>query len=79
MTLILNNTDVIVVTVYAPQQRRRTEEEKGQFYQKLQHDIDSIRTDEEVIMMGDLDGHIGTQREGCAQVMGYHGIVSRND
>ena len=29
--------------------------------------------------MGDLNGHIGTQREGYEQVMGYHGIGSRND
>ena len=51
MKLRLNNTKVIVVTVYAPQQGR-PEEEKEQFYQKLQHEIDSIRTDEEVIVMG---------------------------
>ena len=77
MKLRLNNIKVIVVTVYAPQQGR-PEEEKEQFYQKLQHEIDSIRTDEEVIVMGDLNGHIGTQREGYEQVMGYHGIGSRN-
>ena len=77
MKLRLNNTKVIVVTVYASQQGR-PEEEKEQFYQKLQHEIDSIRTDEEVIVMGDLNGHIGTQREGYEQVMGYHGIGNRN-
>ena len=65
------------MAVYAPQQGR-PEEEKEQFYQKLQHEIDNIRTDEEVIVMGDLNGHIGTQREGYEQVMGYHGIGSRN-
>ena len=27
-------------------------------YQIIQHDIDSIVTDEEVIVMGDLNGHI---------------------
>ena len=78
MKLRLNNTKVIVVTVYAPQQGR-PEEEKEQFYQKLQHQIYSIRTDEEEIVMGDLNGHIGTQREGYEQVMGYHGIGNRND
>ena len=29
-------------------------------------------------MMGDLNGHIETQREGYEQVMGYHGIGSQN-
>ena len=28
--------------------------------------------------MGDVNGHIGTQREGYEKVMGYHGIGSRN-
>ena len=56
MKLRLNNAKVIVVTVYAPQQGR-PEEEKEQFYQKLQQEIDSVRTDEEVIVMGDLNGH----------------------
>ena len=28
--------------------------------------------------MGDLNGHIWTHREGYEQVMGYHGIGSRN-
>ena len=28
--------------------------------------------------MGDLNGHIGTQRDGYEQVMGYRGIGSRN-
>ena len=74
----LNNTKVIVVTWYAQQQGRH-DDEKEQFYQKLQHEIDSIRTDEKVIVMGDLNGHIGTQREGYERVMGYHGIGSRND
>ena len=77
MQLRLNNSKVIVVTVYVPQQGRH-EEDKEQFYHKLQYNIDSIRTDEEVIVMGDLNGHIGTQREGYGHVMGYHGIGSRN-
>ena len=50
-----------------------------QFYQKLQHEIDGIRTDEEVIMMGDLNGHIGMLREGYEQVVEHHGIGRRND
>ena len=44
------------MTVCTPQQGR-PEEEKEQFYEKLQHEIDSrhIRTDEEVIFMDDLN------------------------
>ena len=37
-------------------QQGRPEEEKEQSDQKQQHDIYCIKTDEEVIVMGDLNG-----------------------
>ena len=43
----------------------RDKADQEQFYKKLQHKNDNIRIDEEVIVMDDLDDHLGTQRETC--------------
>ena len=65
--------------MYAPHQGR-TEEEKYRFYHKLQHEIDNIRTDEEVLLVnGGLNGDIGMQADAYEHVMGYHCIGSWSD
>ena len=45
---------------------------------QLQEEIDKLRQNEEVIVMGDLKGLVGQRTEGYEQVIGYHGIGQRN-
>ena len=70
------NPRILFMTVYAPQQGRN-DEEKDRFYEQLQEEIDKIRQNEEVIVMGDLNGHVGHITEGYEQVIGHHGIGQR--
>ena len=72
----LPNT-VYLMTVYAPQ-HGRNDEEKYLFFLQLQEEIDKHRQNEDVIVMGDLNGHVGQRTEGYEQVIGHHGIGQRN-
>jgi calcineurin-like phosphoesterase family protein len=69
---------IIVAQTYAPQQGR-PEDEKEAFFLKLQDEIDKIRTVEEVIIMGDLNGHVGKSRIGFEDVIGHHGVGCMNE
>ena len=59
--------------LYAPQQGR-TDEEKEEFFGNVQTEIDNIKSNKEVIVMGDLNGHVGTTRTGYGQAIGHQGI-----
>ena len=77
--IILNigTSRILFMTVYAPQQGRN-DEGKGRLFLQLQEEIDKLRQNEEVIVMGDLNGHVGQRTEGNEQVIGNHEIGQRN-
>ena len=77
MILNIGTSGILFMTVYAPQQGRN-DDEKYRFFLQLQEEIDKLRQKEEVIVMGDLNGHIGQRTEGYEQVIGHRGIGQRN-
>ncbi|XP_071493217.1 uncharacterized protein [Diadema antillarum] len=74
--LNINNHRVSFIQAYAPQQGR-PQEEKDEFYEQLQDTLDNIPIDSEIIVMGDLNGHVGSRPvEG---VIGNFGVGTRNE
>ena len=77
MMLTIGTSRILFMTVDSPQQGRN-DEKKDRLYEQLQEEIDKLRQNEEVIVMGDLNGHVGQRTEGYEQVIGHHGIGQRN-
>ena len=77
MILKIGTSRILFMTVYAPQQGRNGEE-KDRFFLQLQEEIDKFRQNEEVIVMGDLNGHVGQRTEGYEHVIVHHAIGQRN-
>jgi len=67
----------MVIQVYAPQQGR-SQQEKEAFYICLQNVVDTCEADEDVTIMGDLNGHVGVTREGYESCLGHFGVGNRN-
>ena len=67
----------LFITVCFPQQGRNYEENYN-FYEYLQDEVDKLRQNEEVIVMGDQNGHVRYIAEGYEQVTGNHGIGQIN-
>jgi exonuclease III len=78
ITLKTKTQKLTIIQVYAPQQGR-PKEEKEAFYNALQDVRDKCGTDENVIIMGDLNGHVGIAREGYESCLGHFGIGDRNE
>lgn len=66
-----------IFSVYAPQQGK-TEEEKEEFREKLAEKIAEVRDGDTVIVAGDMNAHIGSDRRGYEDVMGANGMGQRN-
>ncbi|XP_076038778.1 uncharacterized protein LOC143023980 [Oratosquilla oratoria] len=65
------------VQVYAPQQGRPVDEREI-FYEDLQNVKNDLPYYDDVIIMGDLNGHIGQERIGLEHVIGAHSIGKKN-
>ena len=65
------------IQVYAPQQGR-PQEEKEDFYLKLQEVKESVPYADNIIIMRDLNGHVGLDRTGIENVLGAFSIGDRN-
>ena len=76
--LNMKNVRMGVIQIYAPQQGR-PEAEKDQFYDDLQDLHDSMNCTENTMIMGDFNGHIGTDREGIEGVIGAFSVGDKND
>ena len=76
-SLKMNEGNLSFIQVYVPQQGRPTEEREV-FYQELQIVKDRVPHHENVILMGDLNGHVGQDRRGIENVIGAHSIGDRN-
>ena len=75
--LVLGNTIYHVLSVYAPQVGR-TDAEKEDFWEKLEDLICVIPERDNIIVAGDLNGHIGQSRSGYEDVMGAYGFGDIN-
>ena len=65
--------------MYAPRQGRNDGEQyRLDLYQQLQEENERLRQNEEVIVTGGLNGHVGQRTEGYEQVIGHQGIGQRN-
>ena len=67
-----------LIQVYAPQ-RGRPSQEKDQFYRDLQDATDTARYKEKLIVCGDFNGHIGSERDHVETVVGAFGLGDRNE
>jgi len=66
-----------VISAYRPQAGRSLDE-KNLFYDNLGSEYELQGTNEMVFGLGDFNGHVGKQIEGCEGVHGGNGIGKRN-
>ena len=76
VTLDLKSYKVSFIQAYAPQQGR-PQEEKEIFYDQLQDTYDALPAESEILVIGDLNGHVGSSR--VENVIGEFGVGVRND
>ena len=77
ITIKVDAERITFVQVYAPHQGR-PQEEKVEYYTKLQNTLDSCGNTVKVVM-GDMNAHVGRQRNNIENVIGAHGIGKRHD
>jgi hypothetical protein len=78
VVMVIAKVMVRVISGYAPQQGRM-EEEKDQFYDDVSEEIGQAASDEFVMLLGDLNGHVGANAEGYEGVHGGFGYGVRNE
>ena len=66
-----------IIQVYAPQQGR-PQEEKEEFFRQLQEVKDSVPYAANILVIGDMNGHIGQDRTGIQNILGAFSIGDRN-
>ena len=69
---------VSMIQVYAPQQGRPAEERDG-FYSQLQDLVNDMKYQDNIIVCGDLNGHVGCERTHYERNIGAHSIGDRNE
>ncbi|EYC32506.1 hypothetical protein Y032_0003g1618 [Ancylostoma ceylanicum] len=67
-----------MISTYAPQVGCTTEE-KSSFYEDLEQYVHSIEDEEVLLLGGDLNGHIGEEREGFDRWHGGYSYGTRNE
>ena len=77
MTVSFGREKDIFMILYEPQQGR-TNEEKEEIFGNVQTEIGNIKSNKEAIVMGDLNGHVGTTRMGYEQAILHQGIGESN-
>ena len=75
--IVLGKNIMHIFSAYAPQVGR-TEEEKQEFWERLSDEMTEVPHSEGVLLGGDLNGHVGTDRSGFEDVMGGFGFGERN-
>ena len=68
--ILLGKTIFHIYSVYAPQSGRTTQEKEA-FWESLEDEAVGVPGEEGIIIGGDLNGHIGANRDGFADVMGH--------
>ena len=77
LRLVLGESVLTFVLVYAPQVGRPNEE-KTMFYDELQKCISKVPSSEIFIPLGDWNGHVGEKADGFEDVHGGFGYGTRN-
>merc|ERR1712237_42239 len=77
MKLIVGETIINVINIYAPQERC-DQEEKVRFWQELDGMLTDIPEDERTVVAGDFNGHVGQRNAGFERVHGGYGNGVRN-
>ena len=75
--ILLGKSVYQIYSTYAPQSGR-TAQEKEEFWEALEEEVARVPVVEGVIIGGDLNGHIGSNRDGYAEVMGPYGYGVMN-
>ena len=75
--MVLGRQVAHIFSVYAPQQGR-PEEEKTQFKELMSDQIEEVPARDVLIIAGDLNAHVGQDRNGFEEEMGRFGFGERN-
>ena len=67
-----------IVSCYAPQ-TGCTEYEKDQFWETIDSEMQAVKISERLVVAGDLNGHVGSDRMGYEEVHGGHGVGAPNE
>ncbi|ESO04090.1 hypothetical protein HELRODRAFT_173167 [Helobdella robusta] len=78
VVMVFGKVIVRVISGYASQQSRK-EEEKDRFYDDVSDEIGQAGLDEFVVLLGDLNGHVGADADGYEGVHGGWGYGIRNE
>ena len=76
MKLEVNGSILNIVSTYAPQVNNSME--KNDFWEYLDGLIESISTEERIVLGADLNGHVGEGNIGDEEIMGRYGAGTRN-
>ena len=77
LKIIIGKQIFTFVALYAPQAGRPVAE-KDSFYNQLQSAVMGIPDSEEIIFLGDWNGHVGAAADGFEVIHGGHGFGKRN-
>ena len=77
MKLEVNGSILNIVSAYAPQVNNSMEE-KTDFWEDLDGLIESISTEERIVLGADLNGHVGKGSIGDEEIMGRYPAGTRN-
>jgi len=69
---------VTIIRCYAPTENA-DEQDKDNFYGSLLNAMSSIKKKDIVILMGDINGKVGSDNYGLGHVIGTHGVGVMND
>ncbi|ESN90212.1 hypothetical protein HELRODRAFT_182709 [Helobdella robusta] len=78
VVMVFGKVIVRVISGYAPQQSRK-EEEKDRFYDDVSDEIGQAGLNEFVVLLGDLNGHVGADADEYEGVHGGWGYGIRNE
>ncbi|KAK6764279.1 hypothetical protein RB195_024554 [Necator americanus] len=67
-----------VVSAYAPQ-AGCSKEEKASFWEDLEQYVQSLESEEILLIGGDVNGHVGSRKDGFESCHGGYGYGARND
>ena len=67
-----------IIAVYAPTEVS-TDEAKDEFYSQFQEILDTLPRKDLILVAGDLNAHVGSNRQGWEDVLGKFGIGNMND
>jgi len=73
LKMVLDNSLMNVLTVYAPHSGKLEEENKN-FWNKLFHLVSCIPQNEMVVLAGDMNGHVGSNSVGYDGTHGGYGF-----